>query len=280
MPYPLYDFGGDGPIIHFAIANGFPPPTYAPLLKPLTAHYHVISLLPRALWPNEPPPEQWLDWQIVADDLLAGLAYHGLENVIAFGHSFGAIASLLAALAEPKRFRGLGLLDPVIFLPAVSETVAAMQANNLAQDFPLVQGALRRRARFATTTEAFAYFRTKTLFLDWSDDYLRRYVEHGTRPAQDGDGLELVWPPEWEAYYFGTLYTKTWARLPHLRGLLPLLIVRGADSDTLLADVAAEVLALLPDMTYAEIAQRGHLFPLSAPTETRQVMKSWLAGLD
>ncbi|MBI5671061.1 MAG: alpha/beta hydrolase [Chloroflexi bacterium] len=275
MSYPLYDFGGSGPVLHVAVANGFPPQVYAPLLEPLTRRYHVVCLLPRALWPGEAPPETLRDWRTLSDDLLAGMARHRLTDVIAVGHSFGGVASLLAALAEPVRFRALCLLDPTILPPHAMQAMAAMQAGGTVGDFPLVQGALRRRRTFDSVDAAYAYFKSRTLFADWPDATVRLYAEHGTRPARQG-GVELVWPPEWEAYYFSTLYTGTWDDLPRLRGLLPLLIVRGENSDTLLPEAAGQIRRLLPDAVYAEIAGHGHLFPQTAPDETRRVIEAWL----
>lgn len=278
MSYLLYDFGGSGPVLHFAVANGFPPQTYAPLLQPLTRRYRVVSLPPRALWPGEPPPDTLHDWHMLADDLLAGMAQHGLTDVIAVGHSFGGIASLLAVLAEPARFRALSLLDPTILPPHAMHFMAEMQAGGKVGDFPLVEGALRRRRTFESAEAAYAYFKSKTLFADWPDAAVRLYAEHGTRPARQG-GVELVWPPEWEAYYFSTMYTRTWDILPRLRGLLPLLIIRGANSDTLLPDAAGQIRGILPDAACAEIAGHGHLFPQSAPDDTRRVIEAWLETL-
>lgn len=34
MSLPFHDFGGDGPLIHLAHANGFPPPPTARLRRP------------------------------------------------------------------------------------------------------------------------------------------------------------------------------------------------------------------------------------------------------
>ncbi|GIL12983.1 MAG: alpha/beta hydrolase [Chloroflexota bacterium] len=278
MTYPLLEFGGAGPLLHLAVANGFPPQTYTPLLKPLADRCRLVCLPPRALWPGENPPERATDWRMLADDLLAGMARHSLTDVIAVGHSFGGVASLLAALAEPRRFRALCLLDPTILPPPAMQAIDEMRANGGLGAFPLVQGALRRRRFFSDVEEAFVYFRTKTLFLDWTDAALRLYVEHGTRPAAGG-GLELAWPPEWEAYYFSAVYTGTWADLPRLRGQLPVLVVRGANSDTLLPEAAALIRALLPDAAYAEIPGHGHLFPQTAPDATRRVIENWLDGL-
>jgi hypothetical protein len=77
MTYPLYDFGGKGPIMHLSVANGFPPETYRLLLEPFTDRYHVVCLLPRALWNPAPPPESLTSWRDMGRDLLMGMREHG-----------------------------------------------------------------------------------------------------------------------------------------------------------------------------------------------------------
>jgi pimeloyl-ACP methyl ester carboxylesterase len=273
---PIYEYGGAGQVIYVAVANGFPPQTYAPLAKPFTTQYRVVSLLPRALWPDEQPPNVLQNWHIVADDLSDALEQYDLRDVIAIGHSFGGIASILAANAHPERFRALILLDPTIFSQSGMDFMAQMQADGSIRDFPLVQGAMRRKRSWATVEEAYTYFKGKSLFAPWPDETVRLYAESGTRPAAEG-GFELAWPPEWEAYYFSTLYTKTWDELPKLK--LPLLVIRGGDSDTFQAESAAQLRALLPEAAYAEIPGHGHMFPQSAPDATRQIIADWLADL-
>ena len=90
--------------------------------------------------------------------------------------------------------------------------------------------------------------------------------------------MELIWPPEWEAYYFSTVYTDTWAALPQLKGKLPILTIRGGDTDTLTPEAAEQMRTILPDMTYAEVPGHGHLFPQSAPGETAAIIQRWLAA--
>ncbi|MBC8099152.1 MAG: alpha/beta hydrolase, partial [Armatimonadetes bacterium] len=108
---PIYEFGGSGQIINLAVANGFPPATYQPLFQPLIAAYRVLAMLPRALWQPSTPPTELLSWKItLAPDLLNGFHEHDLHDVIAVGHSFGAIASLLAVIQAPSRFKALILL--------------------------------------------------------------------------------------------------------------------------------------------------------------------------
>jgi pimeloyl-ACP methyl ester carboxylesterase len=278
MMQPIYDFGGRGADLHLAVANGFPPLTYAPLLTPLLNDYHAFSLPPRALWSDEKPPAALHLWDAVADDLLAGLEQHGYQQVIAVGHSFGGIASILAALRQPERFRALILLDPTLLLPEWWTVLDGMLADGTIGDFPLAAGALRRRRRFDSVQAAYDYFRPKPLFAQWSDSALRLYTECGLRPAAEG-GVELVWSPEWEAYYFMTGYSRCWEALAGLRGRLPVLALRGQTSDTFVAPGAELFRQALPEATLIEIPDHGHLFPHTTPDSTAQHMRDWLAAL-
>ena len=232
-------------------------------------------MLPRALWPNEKPPAKLRQWDMLADDLLAGLAYHKLDNVIAIGHSFGGIASMIAAVRQPERFHALCLLDPTLFRPEWLDGMEHMQRDGSIIDFPLVQGAVRRRRTFDTAEAAFTYFRTKRLFADWPDSSLLLYVQYGTKPAVNG-GLELRWSPEWEAYYFSTGFTRSWQVAPKLHGLLPVLTIGGGTTDTYVPEIAAMLRDVLPDATFAEVAGHGHLFPQTAPEQTLAIISQWL----
>lgn len=272
---PLYDFGGQGPVMQLAVANGFPPQTYQPLLGPLTARYRVVCLPPRPLWPDPPPPSSITSWRSLGDDLLAGMARYGLRDVIGVGHSFGAVALLLAAVEAPDSFRALILLDPPLLSPWFLRGVRAMQSLGLGGRLPLAQGALRRRHRFASVDEAFAYWRGKPLFRDWPDATLRLYAESMARPAADGDGLELAWSREWEAKYYRTLYTGSWGLLRRLPPGLPLLAVRGTTTYAFPAASARAFCRLLPAASLVEI-EAGHLFPHTAPDTTRDAMVRWL----
>ncbi len=272
----LYDFGGSGPLMHMAVANGFPPQTYKPLLDPFTADYHVISLPPRGLWPGiGAPPETVGTWRELADDLLAGLRQHDMMDVIAIGHSFGAIASMLAVLEEPQRFRALILLDPTLLPPPIMEAFREARQRGEIPRLPLVDGALKRKDRFDSLDEAFDYWRGKPLFQDWPDAVLRLYTESMTQPAAQG-GLELSWPRDWEAYYYLSMYTDGWHDLPKLRGLLPTLIIRAAQSDAYVKAAGEVAESLLPEAAHVTLEGYGHLFPQAAPDATRQIMADWL----
>ena len=273
----IQEFSNGGPPVTLAVANGFMPSTYLPMLKPLTETYQVISLLPRALWNDEQPPERLHSWKdMLARDMIESIEDNDLNGIIGMGHSFGAIGTLLTAIARPQRFRALVLLDPTILPRPALWMIRAAQKFGLKN--PYAERAKIRRFRFDSVEDAFAYFRPKRLFHNWPDAALERYSQT-LKPHPDG-GLQLSWPREWEAYYFRTMYTGIWRELPKLRKTgLPTLVVRGGDSDTLVVSAARRMQRILPDMTYHEVEGHGHLFPHTAPAQTADLITSWLDDL-
>lgn len=282
MPQPLIDLGGleDGPILHLAPANGFVPQTYLPMLRPFAQRFRIVSLPPRALWGDglPPPVTPDTDWHTLADDLLAGLDAYGLEDIVALGHSFGGIASMLALLKEPQRFRALILLDPTILTPDILGMLGQARQLGMTDQIPLVQGALRRRRHFASVDEAFDLFRSRKLFADWPDESLRLYAQYGTMPDPQGAGRVLTWAAEWEAYYFATGYLQSWDDLLRLNGLLPTLVLAGAESDTFVPESAQRAATLMPDAQHESVPGHGHLFPLSAPHLSAERIAAWLSA--
>ena len=280
MSQPLIELGAalNAPVMHIAAANGFPPQTYLPMLRAWLDDYRVICLPPRALWGGQRPPTDYQDWRTLADDLLAGFEAWDLRDVIALGHSMGAIVSMLAAIKAPQRFKALILLDPVMLPPAELERIGMAWRRQTVDKLPLAARAKRRRRFFNSRGEALAHFRAKPLFADWRADALRQYIEHGLRARADHDGLELTWPPEWEAWYFATVHLKIWETLPKLEGLVPTLILRGETSAAFVKEAFENMKRALPSAAGGEVAGYGHLFPQSAPQKTSQMIQTWLAS--
>lgn len=280
MPQHLIELAGDlGALaLHLAPANGFPPQTYLPMLRSLRG-FRCVCLPPRALWGDQQPPLEYRDWQTEADDLLDGLHRHDLRNVIAVGHSLGGVVSMLALLREPERFKALVMLDPPILLPDLLKMIRAAWEQDLVDEMPMVRMARRRRQFFESDRAAFARFRGKRVFADWSDESLWLYVEHGLRRRAEGGGFELLWSIDWEAHYFATVYQGIWEELPKLNGLAPSLFIRGEDSDTFSREAYHRAQALAPLADFKLMRGRGHLFPLAAPVDTAGLIMDWLGKL-
>lgn len=271
------------PAVHLFPANGFPPATYLPLLTPLGQTRRIFSLPARPLWQPAPDPSGLHSWEQLGDDLIAGIREHGLRDVIAIGHSFGGVASMVAAVRAPEHFRALILLDPTIFPEIAYPAIRIARAFGQEVRLPLVQQALRRRAQFASLDAAFTYWRGKRLFHDWSDEALWAYVRAALvpdaphEPAGSEMGLHLRWSAAWEARIYETVYAGVWRTVRALRGLsLPMLFIRGETTEVFAARTAQRIRRLVPQADHAEIAGRGHLFPMSDPAATSAVIAGWL----
>ncbi|MBN1178429.1 MAG: alpha/beta hydrolase [Anaerolineae bacterium] len=268
----LHDFGGDGPVLHLAHANGIPPATYRVIARHLTDHYHVIGLPARPLWPDS-RPEQMPSWHPMACDLTAGLDGLGLRGIVGVGHSMGGVATMWASIARPDLFHAVVLIDPVILPPAVLRTLRVMRGLGLRTRQPLVQGALRRRRTWPSRQDCYAHYQGRGIFAAWPDDSLRAYVDAGTRTRSDGS-VELIYPPEWEAHIFATAPADVWQDVPYLKP--PTLVVYGERSDTFRATSQRHMARRAPHTRFAVIPTAGHMVPLERPAQTAEEILRFL----
>lgn len=274
----IHDFGGDGPLMHLAHANGFPPGTYRLLAERLTERYHVIGLPARPLWSGSPPaPIRSQDlprtWQPLADDLVAGLEQMGQRGIVGVGHSLGGVLTLLAAIGRPELFRAVVLIDPVVLPPARLRALRGLRLLHLERRLPLVQAALRRRRTWPSREACYGHLAAKPFFAAWPAESLRAYVEAGTCPRPDGQ-VELAYPPEWEAHIFATTPADVWRAVPRLR--TPSLWIRGERSPTFCAECLERVARLLPQACTLTITDSDHMVPVERPSETAAAIAEFL----
>lgn len=268
----LYDFGGTGPLVHLAHANGFPPGTYRPFVRALTSRFRVVGLPARPLWPGS-RPEEMHNWHLMADDLIRGLDELGARGIFGIGHSMGGVATLWAAVRRPDIFRAVVLIDPVILPPTLSIIVRWLRRAGINLRRSMIQQALRRRRVWSSRRACFERYRTKPHFARWSDECLWAYVEAVTHERPDGQ-VELAYPPEWEARIYATVPTDVWKAIPRLH--LPTLVVRGELSQTFLPQSLAAMRRRLPHARFAVIPEAGHLVPMERPEEAGRIVREFL----
>ncbi len=138
------EFGGSGPRLIFTHANGFPPAAYRTLLEMLTPHFRVATFANRPMW-SEEDPRRLRSWYPMAGDLGTMIGQRAGEPVVAVGHSLGGMLCALAAARNPELFAALVLLDPVVFTGVHAFAWGWTKRLEMAQRFPLVRGAERRR---------------------------------------------------------------------------------------------------------------------------------------
>jgi len=276
MSIPYFSLGESGLPLHFLHANGYPPECYLPLITRLSEHYQVISMHQRPLWPDS-RPEEITDWQLLTDDFLRFLDEHQTGASIGVGHSLGGIVTLRAALRQPEHFRALVLIDPVLFPPRVIILMRLIRAFGLSYRLhPLASGTLHRRRVFNNRDLQSKSYRHKPIFRYMNDTNLENYVNGLTCLRPDGK-YELVYSPEWEAHIYITGIWNDldlWHNLPGLK--IPLLIIRGAETDTFWSTTARRVLRKVPSAQILTLEHSTHLVPLELPDEVYQAIQEFL----
>lgn len=278
MNIPHFDLGGGGQPLHFLHANGYPPECYEPFFKFLQTQYHVFGMHLRPLW-QDSKPQELKTWHPLSDDLLQFLASRGNAPVIGVGHSIGAIVTLRAALRDPHKFKALVLIDPVLFVPRFIFMWKVIQLFGLADRLhPLIAGARKRRRTFSDLDMVFHRYRHRQVFRYMSDENLRIYIDGITRKT--GDGFELLYAPDWEAqiYRTGMQDFDLWRGLPNLA--VPVLFIRGAETDTFLEPAARLVQRKQPRAWVEALDKTTHLLPLERPQEVFDSMQVFLNSLE
>jgi len=272
MSIPYHDFGGDGPVLHFAHPNAYPPESFKQFGGALTARFHVVSQWNRALWPGSSPAEM-NDWELIGDDLIRFFEQQGYRDVVGVGHSLGGVATLYAAVQRPELFRKLIFIDPV-FLPP--EVLAYAAANPEARGFkPMVERALKRRNQWADRQAAFDRFRRKGVFKRFSDAALWDYVNAATVDDPAG-GVALRFPREWEARYYALPPLWVWAYVPRLTQ--PTLAIRAAETDTLFPAAWEEWQGLQPAAEFVEVPDVSHMLILEQPHTVADIILRFAAA--
>jgi len=275
MSIPFLEYGNSGQELIFLHANGYPPDCYLPLFKLLSNNYHILAMRQRPLWAGS-DPQELATWHPLTGDFLRFLDERQSEASIVVGHSVGGIVALRAALTHPGRIRALVLIDPVLFPPYVIFSWKVFRALGFGYYVhPLVRTTRQRRREFDDLDRLFQGFRRKPVFRYFGDEELRSYIEGIACPGVHG--FKLCYTSEWEMRIY---YTSIWRDMDIWRGLpglkIPLLIIRGSETDTFWASTARRVQRKIPAVKVVTIPQATHLVPLERPEVVYQAIQEFL----
>ena len=276
-PVPFDDFGGSGSELLFLHANGHPPACYRALLGRLATRYHVTAMRQRPLWAGS-DSNALRDWEPFTADLLRYLDENPARTPdVVVGHSMGGIAALRAALRQPNRFKKLILLDPTLLPPAVIALWNVALVFGFAHKIhPHIVTTAKRRRTFDDLDHLFTRYRERATLKYMDDDALRDYIAGITRPRAQG-GYELAYSPEWESRVY---YASIWRDMDLWFGLrrlqIPMLIIRGAQTDTFYESTGRKVRLLNPSIRVEAIDQASHLVPLEHPQKVAELIFNFL----
>lgn len=248
----------------FLHANGFNAATYRSILAPLAGSLRILAVDQRGHGRTTLPAVPYASnvWRGYSDDLLALLAALGETPKVLSGHSMGGTACLLAAAERGDAARHLVLFDPVIITPER----AALLGEDGMRSSPLAQGALRRRATFASREAAFEAYHGRGAFRTWSDDMLRDYLADGLAEAGDG-ALRLTCAPAWEAANFSTPSPDAVGGIPDIAATVR--IFKAEHASTAQFD-AHEAAVLASGATIETVPGTSHFLPMERPALVRE----------
>lgn len=230
----------------------------------------MLGYRPRPLWPGSQPSEV-RSWRTMAHDMLTAMTKLSDGPVLGIGHSFGGVLTLYAAVEAPERFRGLVLIEPVLLARHILPLVWLMQRLGQHYRFPLARRASRRTDRFHSLEEARNRLKGRGAFANMTPDAFEHYLESALCPDASGT-LRLAWSREWEAQIFATLPTNAWGMLRRLQ--LPLLLIRGVQSDLIVDTIWNDMARFAPQARFAEIPG-GHMIPMEQPAALATLIAEW-----
>ncbi len=202
---------------------------------------------------------------IEAQDVLALMDHLGLEKAAILGTSRGGLIAMVLAVTAKDRLVGVALND---IGPEIAQT-----------GLDVIMDYIGRRPAQKTYTEA-ATCRAKA----WSHfegvPRERWLAEVSAHYVETPDGLDLRYDPALRDAVIAAGAQPApdlWPLFEALDGL-PLALIRGANSDLLSLDTAAEMQRRRPDMLFADVPGRGHVPFLDEP-QSLSVLAAWQAML-
>jgi pimeloyl-ACP methyl ester carboxylesterase len=272
--FHFIDWGGDGPLAHFAHATGLCAGVYTPLANILRSQLNILGMDDRGHGQTSVPatPAKLSNWNVFADDLER--FFDHLKNpVIAMGHSRGAAVSLMLAAKRPDLIRALVLIDPTILPFSWMWWWYLAKKSGLARWMPIVATAAKRRNTWPDQESVWSSYRQKAVFSTWQEGFLEAYIDDGTTATLQG-GVRLCCQPAWESKCFSVCPHDIWRYVTRLKQ--PVLVLYGAHSDTFLAPAVRRFQAKVPHARFKCFENCGHFVPMEQPRATADAIFEFL----
>jgi pimeloyl-ACP methyl ester carboxylesterase len=267
------------PSVHFAHANGFNALTYRTLFDGLAPALRIYAsdLRGHGQTTLAANPKGMRSWLIYRDDILRTM--HELDGrpKMLVGHSMGATASLMAALAKPNWATGLVLIEPVIMPPGYIRWINFMRAIGVAERVsPLVAQAKKRRGIWPSREAMFEAYRGRGAFRTWPEAVVRDYIAGGTVDFVDDKQVRLACTPGWEAANYSVNAVDIWREFDQLR--CPLTLIVGDKRSTCPDQVINLMIARRPEIRVVKVPGASHFLPMESPDVVRREIRA-MAGL-
>lgn len=186
-----YEFGGSGEPLMLVHATGFCASMYRAFARELTDTFRVVAVDVRGHGNSSAQPDIDLNWDRLADDVIAVASRIGDGPLHAFGHSMGGGVLALAEHLYPGTFRSFFLYEPIAFPSDFPMTGQNLMAN----------AARRRRDTFDSREEVLYRYATRPPLNSIRAEFLVDYIDNGFVDNADGS-VSLKCRPDNEARIF------------------------------------------------------------------------------
>ena len=227
----------------------------------LAPRSRVLALDQRGHGDSDPPPDRDYTTASLSGDLAAFVDALELRTFAIVALSLGGRIAIHYAAAHPSRVTRLVIVDigPDI-APAGRTRVGTIMATT--------------PERFDTLEDVVRYQRKNNP--RYTDALLWARVRHGVRPLPDGG---LTW--KYDRGLRDLVRSGRWSDpidlWPSWTALAcPTLLVRGAESDVLTADIAAKMIDAQPRARLVEVPDAGHTVPGDQPAVFQQLLRDFL----
>jgi pimeloyl-ACP methyl ester carboxylesterase len=282
-PRSITATGGDGLSIHLlewsdegvplVLLHGFGNEAHiwddlAPVVAP---HYRTLAIDLRGHGDSGHDPEGRYDYPYHVADLEAVFEARGIGRLVLVGHSLGGRIATLFAAAHPERMAGLVLVDSGPELDARGTTRIMLDA--------------RERTGPSSVAE---YERLLSIAYPAArPEAIARMARHGLRRREDGS-FERKTDPRFHSMRVGMSQEEATKREERVTRELwdalgkipcPTLVIRGAASDVLSADVADRMVEeVLPNGSLAVVPQASHSVMTDNPEGMADAIRDFALG--
>lgn len=259
-PSPFYREAGAGPAVVCLHANASSAAQWRPLQESLAQRFHVLAA--DSYGAGKSPPWPGERQMALSDEvaLLEPVFQRAGDAFALVGHSYGAALALRAALAQPQRVRALVLYEPTLFNLLDAERPAPNAADGI-------------RATVARAVASLAAGDPDAAAECFIDYWMGPGTWAATAASRRGPILaSIVNVRGWADALFGEPTSlDAWQQLQ-----VPVLYLVGRQSPVSAREVARLLAGALPQVQLVELAELGHMGPITHPERVNPLIADFL----
>lgn len=272
------------PVLHFVHANGFPSQVYAPLFEHWEQVFSIEYIELFGTHPDYPLDNHWQGLtEQVLDSIREACDKHGVPQLVAVGHSVGAVTTMQACDKDPTYISQVIALDPSLLMGNLSLVYQLSKVmDNALRPLPRfhhyfvdkispASKSKYRKDTFDSRQTAHDSLRQKGLFRAFDTRTFDGYIQHGLT-AKDGK-LTLAIPKAVELAIFRTIPSLYWAK--SLTIYRPTTLIAGKNSHF----TKMGLYQAIHDRWGVPViyVDGSHMFPLETPDSTAHLVLDVIA---